>query len=104
MTLKMPRSPMKIDAAHPTILIVTDAYSEGWTVRVAGKNDTRSYELLPANHAIRAIPLDAGQHHIIVEYKPAAFRIGAIVSILSAACFLIATCVCVVRNRRQSVS
>jgi uncharacterized membrane protein YfhO len=35
---------------------------------------------MPANHALRAIPLDAGQHHIMLEYRPPSVRAGQLVS------------------------
>jgi hypothetical protein len=32
--------------------------------------------MLPANHALRAIPIEAGHHELIVEYAPRSVAIG----------------------------
>jgi hypothetical protein len=62
------------DVTAPAILLITDAYSAGWTVR--SKTAPAHYDLLPANHALRAIPLEAGHHELIVEYAPRSVTIG----------------------------
>jgi hypothetical protein len=66
------------DVTAPAILLITDAYSGGWTAR--SKADGALYDLLPANHALRAVPLDAGHHELIVEYRPRSVTIGLWVS------------------------
>ncbi|MEA2709120.1 MAG: hypothetical protein QOF78_1721 [Phycisphaerales bacterium] len=61
------------DLVRPAILLITDAYSAGWRAQPP-------YHVMPANHALRAIPLDAGQHHIMLEYRPPSVRAGQLVS------------------------
>jgi hypothetical protein len=60
---------------RPVVLVVTDAYSAGWRAR--------GYSVLPANHALRAIPLTAGKHHLLLEYAPLSAPIGMAVSALA---------------------
>jgi uncharacterized membrane protein YfhO len=41
------------------------------------------YQVMPANGFQQAIPLQAGKHHILMEYRPEAFVIGAWISGIS---------------------
>lgn len=71
---------LDIDIDRPAILLMTDSYSEGWEVRSRDPEHTGSYRLIPANYALRAVPLSEGHHQLQIEYRPSAFRIGSIVS------------------------
>jgi hypothetical protein len=64
------------DLARPAILLITDAYSAGWRANPP-------YRIVPANHALRAIALPAGRHHIVMQYRPPLVRIGIIISIIA---------------------
>jgi hypothetical protein len=64
------------DVTHPAILLVSDAYSAGWRTEPP-------YRVMPANHALRAIALPAGRHHIVMRYRPAGVRAGMIISALA---------------------
>jgi hypothetical protein len=61
----------------PAILLITDAYSAGWRVRGQAGS---TYDLLPANHALRAIPLAAGRHDLVLEYAPQSVGFGLLIS------------------------
>jgi hypothetical protein len=76
---------MEIEAEleRASVLLVTDAWTPAWRAVPLDAGDVRRYEVMPANYALRAIPLDAGKHHLRLEYAPAAFRIGLIVSALA---------------------
>ena len=79
---------IEADVPQPTLAIITDLWSSGWRVRdLAGSSN---YELLPANYVLRGIPLTAGRHRFIVEYSPAAWRVGVWISILALAGYAIA--------------
>jgi len=79
---------LEVETSHAAVLVITDAYAEGWSARPLDAGTDRSYSLLPANYVLRAIPLAAGPHRIRVEYRPAAYRVGAWVSGLSGAACL----------------
>jgi hypothetical protein len=64
------------DLARPAILLITDAYSAGW-------HADPPYRVMPANHALRAIALPAGRHHIVMRYRPTSVRVGMLVSIVA---------------------
>jgi len=68
------------DTPAPTLLLITDLYSRDWRARPLPGSVQTSYEILPADYIIRAIPLAAGHHHLVVEYTPASFRSGLIIS------------------------
>jgi hypothetical protein len=57
----------------PAVLLITDAYHAFWT---AGE----SYEVLPANGMLRAVPLAAGRHRIRLEYRVPGFGVARALS------------------------
>jgi hypothetical protein len=71
------------DLPAPAILLVTDAYSRGWRVRGLEASDQETYEVMPADAVLRAVPLAAGRHLIRMEYVPDGYRVGVVVSCLS---------------------
>lgn len=75
---------IEADLQRPAILLITDAYSRGWQARPLGASPQSSYEVLPANHALRAIPLSIGSHHFILEYRPASVPVGFAISGITA--------------------
>jgi hypothetical protein len=81
---------IEADVEHPSILLITDAFTRSWrAVALAGSAQT-NYQLLPANYILRAVPLMAGHHHLRVEYTRDAFVIGTWISILAGLAFLAA--------------
>jgi uncharacterized membrane protein YfhO len=75
------RVEMMVETAVNGLLVLTDTYAPGWTVLVNGR-DTPLYI---ANHAFRALVVPSGIHRVEFVYKPAAFRVGAAVSLLTMA-------------------
>ncbi len=73
---------LTIDAevTAPTLLLITDLFSRGWSVRTIGEPAQPSYEILPANYILRAIPLATGKHHLRLEYRPRTFTSGLVLS------------------------
>jgi hypothetical protein len=76
---------MEIDAdvAAPSLLLVTDAWTPAWRATPLMGSSSASYEVLPANYALRAVALSPGKHRLRLEYAPASFRVGAAVSVLA---------------------
>jgi hypothetical protein len=83
----------------PAILLITDTYARGWRVRAEPGSAQPTYRILPANHALRAIPLAAGQHQLRLEYLPSGFVAGRWVSIVAVVIFAGLTAVVVLRRR-----
>jgi hypothetical protein len=61
------------------ILVVSDAYYPGWKVSVDGVPG----RIIPADCMFRGVPLEKGIHKVRFSYEPAAFRIGAWISVFS---------------------
>lgn len=64
---------VQFEAPAPGWLYVTDAWYPGWVARDAAG---RTYPIVPANHAFRAISLPAGFHTLTLAYEPLSFRAG----------------------------
>jgi len=62
------------------LLLVTDAFSRDWRAVPLPGNAQLRYQLLPANYAMRAVPLIAGHHRIRLEYYPAGLNSGLLLS------------------------
>jgi hypothetical protein len=76
------------DTPTPAVLLVTDDYSAGWRARPMDPGPQQRYEILPANYCLRAVPLQAGHHKILMEFTPRGFRIGCWISIVATCAWL----------------
>lgn len=85
----------------PAILVNTDAYSAGWRITPLVAGPQANYEVLPAFHGLRAIPLGAGHHRIRLEYAPAAFTVGVWVSLGAWVAFGAAALACITLYMRN---
>jgi hypothetical protein len=83
---------LEVSLSTPGILVVTDAYAKSWHVRTLDANPPQDrYDLVPANYAIRAVPLAAGDHRIVMEYAPPGYIYGRWISLAAALVYLVAT-------------
>jgi hypothetical protein len=80
---------IEADTPSPALLLITDSYSEGWTARALAGSSQTKYAVMPANWCLRAVPLEAGHHHLRLEYISSGFHIGQYVSVASLAVFLV---------------
>jgi hypothetical protein len=80
---------IEADVRSPAILLVTDNYSRGWHVRPLDTTSQQDYQILPANFTQIGIPLAVGHHHFILQYIPAAFRVGRAVSLAAVLAFFV---------------
>lgn len=74
---------------RPAILVLTDNYSKGWKASPLSGTGQSAYRVMPANGFQRAIPLAAGSHHFLLEYRPALYVLGKWTSILSWSLFIL---------------
>ncbi|MCE9590723.1 MAG: hypothetical protein K8S99_09390 [Planctomycetes bacterium] len=81
------------------LLLVTNNYTRDWHVKALEPGPQPSYQIIPANYTLMAIPLAAGSHHIRIEYAPVAFEIGKWVSIVSLAAYVACLGAWTVRRR-----
>jgi hypothetical protein len=88
---------IEAEVDRPSILLVTDGYDPGWRARALPGSVQHAYRLLAANYVLRAIPLAAGTHRLVLEYRPGAFIVGrwissiALIGWLAAAGWWVAT-------------
>jgi hypothetical protein len=74
---------LEIMTTRSSVLVMTDAYSKDWRVQALPGSVQTNYDLLPADYALRGIPLAPGRHIIRIEYIPAGFHLGLLISGLS---------------------
>ena len=91
---------IEADVKSPSLLLVTDNYARGWRARALPGSAQSSYQVMPADWCLRAVPLAAGHHLLRLEYAPKGFEVGKWISIVSAAGFLTLAGVCVARRKR----
>jgi hypothetical protein len=81
---------LRANVARPCILVMSDSYSLDWRAKPLDPGPQSSYSIMPANYAFMAIPLSPGQHHIQLEYCPAAWKIGVWITAVSLPLWLVA--------------
>jgi len=74
---------IEADVPAPTLLFVTDLYSKDWHARALPDSSQKEYQVMPADYIVRAVPLAAGHHHLIMEYAPSSFKAGLIISAIA---------------------
>jgi hypothetical protein len=67
---------IEVSLEQPGFLVVSDSWYPGWRATVDGTPAS----ILKANLALRAIPLDAGEHQVRLVYDPLSLKVGALVS------------------------
>lgn len=65
--------------SQPGYLVLGYTYYPGWQATVDGQPT----DLLGANYAFMALPIEAGEHQVTLRYRPASLKIGALISGLS---------------------
>jgi hypothetical protein len=65
---------LEVDARAPAALVLTDAFSSGWSATVDGS----PVPILAANHAFRAVMVPQGAHRVGFFYRPPGFSLGLV--------------------------
>ena len=65
-------------ARERSLAVFVEQYQRGWHATVDGQ----PAQLLRANLIMRALPLEAGMHRIVLEYRTPGLRAGAVISLL----------------------
>jgi hypothetical protein len=66
-------------AAAPGLLVVSEIYEKGWHAYVDGER----VDVLPTDHALRGVPVPAGEHTVELRYEPLSLRLGLPISGIS---------------------
>jgi hypothetical protein len=83
------------------ILVLADAFYPGWRVFVDGNERN----ILRANYLFRGVALEPGHHRVEFDYDPVSFKIGWVISLLTATLLVVVPVVGRIRRRvapRQS--
>ncbi len=75
---------MTTTAAAPGLLVLSEIYESGWRAFVDGAE----VPVLPTDHALRGVPLPAGEHTVALRYDPLSLRVGIGISGITAAVML----------------
>jgi hypothetical protein len=77
---------VEVETSSPGILLMTDSYATGWHARALPGSVQASYDLQPADWAVRGIPLlKPGMHVIEIKYTPPGLALGMGVSLATLA-------------------
>jgi uncharacterized membrane protein YfhO len=76
------RLTMKTSSVSAGYLVVSEIFYPGWTAEVDG----RRREVMRGNYLFRVIPLEKGDHEVILSFISWPFRIGAMVSLATLLC------------------
>jgi len=74
---------IEADLPNPSILLVTDAWADGWRAVPLDGSSQSYYRLVRADYALRGVALGRGHHHLRIEYAPPLFYFGVILSALA---------------------
>jgi uncharacterized membrane protein YfhO len=59
--------------------VLAYTYYPGWRATVDGQPT----QILRANYALMALSLEAGEHNVVLDYRPVSLMLGMLISILS---------------------
>jgi hypothetical protein len=79
------RIAVAVKAAMPAMLVLADNYADGWVATVDG----RETPILRTNYTFRGVPVTAGSHTVVFEFKPKLLYTGLWISIAAGALFCI---------------
>src|ERR1044072_6392319 len=90
---------VQIDAqlGQPGVRVLAAAFYPGWKAFVDGKEQ----RVLRANYLFRAVELGAGNHRVEFIYDPLSFKIGWIISLLTAAALISISLASLVQRRKR---
>jgi uncharacterized membrane protein YfhO len=68
---------LDVVASAPTVLVLNDAYYDGWSASVDGQ----PAPIVPANVAVRGVRVPAGTHRVTFTYRTPGQGLGALISL-----------------------
>lgn len=70
---------MRVSSDSGGWLVLSDTYFPGWQAQI----DRANVDLYPANGLFRAIYVPSGEHHVVFQYRPISFGVGAWLSLFA---------------------
>ena len=68
---------LTVTMEHAGVLVLADPFCRGWQATVDGQDA----EIMRANHAMRALFLDAGEHDVAFHFRPRSVVVAAFVAV-----------------------
>lgn len=72
---------IEAELSSPAVLVLADGWAEGWRADALEGSAQERYAVMPADHALRAIPLGAGKHRFVLRYAPDSWAAGSVASL-----------------------
>ena len=66
----------EVNAPHPGIILFVESFDKGWRAYVDGMR----VDIIPANYAFMAIPVEKGEHSLTFRYEPPLYITSLMVS------------------------
>jgi uncharacterized membrane protein YfhO len=92
------RIELRVTAQTPGLLVLSEVWDPGWSAAVS---DVPAPVLL-ADHVLRAVPVPAGQHTVVLTYEPPLLRLGIAITLGTTLLLLALWGGLMVRERRRS--
>jgi hypothetical protein len=89
---------IRVKTRRPGFLVLSDSYYPGWEATVNGE----SRPIYLANYMFRAVPIDEGESVVSFTYRPASFRWGVWISLISLAACVVVGAYILTSSARQS--
>jgi hypothetical protein len=70
---------VKTKAASPAVLVVSEGFYPGWRATVDGEDAP----VLRAHVVLRGVPLPAGEHEVVLRFRPRPLRVGGAITLFS---------------------
>jgi len=80
------RIEISASSASASYLVLSELFYPGWKAYVDG----RRAPILRADYLLRAVPLVAGRHEVVVVYRPTSFMLGLGITAITLACLAVA--------------
>lgn len=88
------RVAIDVHLPHPGYLVLSDMWYPGWQAT----DNSQPVPILRANLAFRAVPLAAGDHHVLMRYTPILQRAASAISLVTLLSVVTAACVQLLRQ------
>jgi hypothetical protein len=88
---------LEVTAAADGMLVLSETFEQGWHAKVDGE----AVQVEEAYGVIRAVPVTAGTHTVLLTYDPWSLRYGFYLSLAGAALSLVVVAAYVVRRSRN---
>ena len=76
---------LMVRAVAPVLVVLTDTWDSGWGAEVDGARAP----IYPTDVLFRGIPVAAGEHRVVLRYRPLAFAAGLLVALCSVAAVIV---------------